>query len=111
MQSTLPVYAQKAGVNFYSIVVMQENSIYIGIIAGILTSVSLLPQLIKIIREKKAEAISYMMLIVLMLGISGWIYYGYLKSDLPIIVTNSFSLLVNILIIIFTIKYKNHPGK
>ncbi len=90
---------------------MQENSIYIGIIAGILTSVSLLPQLIKIIREKKAEAISYMMLIVLMLGISGWIYYGYLKSDLPIIVTNSFSLLVNILIIIFTIKYKNHPGK
>ena len=111
MQSTLPVYAQKAGVNFYSIVVMQENSIYIGIIAGILTSVSLLPQLIKIIREKNAEAISYMMLIVLMLGISGWIYYGYLKSDLPIIVTNSFSLLVNILIIIFTIKYKNHPGK
>lgn len=90
---------------------MQEYSIYIGIISGILTSVSLLPQLIKIIREKKAEAISYMMLIVLMLGISGWIYYGYLKSDLPIIVTNSFSLLVNILIIIFTIKYKNHPGK
>lgn len=95
---------------FYKYKFMQENSIYVGIIAGIFTSVSLLPQLIKIIREKKAEAISYFMLIILMIGISGWVYYGYLKSDLPIIITNSFSLLINILIIIFTIKYKQHPG-
>ena len=85
------------------------NPGYIGIIAGILTSMSLLPQLVKIIREKKAENISYGMLIVLVLGLSCWVWYGILREDLPIIVTNGFSVLVNSLVIFFTIKYK-HRG-
>ena len=82
------------------------NAAFVGIAAGVLTSISLLPQLIKIIREKKAEDISYFMLIILLLGLSCWVWYGILRDDLPIIVTNSFSLLVNTLVIIFTIRYK-----
>ena len=82
------------------------NPGYVGIIAGVLTSVSLLPQLIKIIREKKAQAISYFMLIILLLGLGCWVWYGILKNDLPIIVTNCFSFLINSLVIIFTVKYK-----
>lgn len=85
---------------------MQKYSLYIGIVAGICTAVSLLPQLIKIIREKKAENISFIMLFTLLVGIAGWIWYGLLKQDWPIVVTNSFSLLVNLFIIYFTFKYK-----
>ena len=84
------------------------NATYIGIAAGVLTSFSLLPQLIKIIREKKAEDISYFMLIILVLGLGTWIWYGALREDLPIILTNSFSLLINTLVIIFTIRYKEN---
>lgn len=83
-----------------------ENIEYIGLAAGICTSVSLLPQVIKIIKEKKAEAISYFMLAILIIGQATWIWYGIMKSDLPIILTNSISVLVNIIMIIFTIKYK-----
>jgi MtN3 and saliva related transmembrane protein len=83
-----------------------ENTEYIGIAAGICTSVSLLPQLIKIIKEKKADDISYFMLAILVTGLSGWVWYGCMKSDLPIILTNSFSVLVNLMVIFFTIKYK-----
>jgi MtN3 and saliva related transmembrane protein len=79
---------------------------YIGIGAGICTGISMLPQLIKIIKEKKADDISYLMLIVLMLGLCGWTWYGIIKTDYPIIITNCFSLLVNLLILIFTIRYK-----
>jgi len=79
---------------------------YVGIAAGICTSVSLLPQLIKIIREKKADNISWIMLFILIAGLSMWVWYGILKKDLPILITNSFSLLVNMLIIYFTGKYK-----
>jgi MtN3 and saliva related transmembrane protein len=85
------------------------NPGYVGIIAGILTSVSLLPQLIKIIREKKAENLSYGMLIVLLLGLGCWVWYGILREDWPIIATNSFSFLINFLVILVTVKYKNHP--
>jgi len=83
------------------------NKEILGIIAGIFTSVSLIPQLVKIIKEKKAENISYFMLAILMAGLIGWIWYGILKKDFPIISTNCFSFLVNVLMIIFTIKYKN----
>lgn len=83
---------------------MQEEIIGIG--AGICTSVSLLPQLIKLIREKKAENISLISFVVLLVGLGGWIVYGVMKEDMPIIFTNCFSFVVNLLVIIFSIKYK-----
>jgi MtN3 and saliva related transmembrane protein len=86
---------------------LNHYSQYIGIIAGILTGVSLLPQLLKIIKEKKANSISFGMLAVLLAGLCAWILYGVLKKDYPIIVTNSFSLLTNIVILILATKYKN----
>ena len=85
---------------------MEDYSLYIGIGAGIFTALSLLPQLFKIVKEKKADDISFFMLFILLLGLGGWIWYGILKNDYPIIITNGFSLLVNLLIIGFSIKYK-----
>lgn len=83
---------------------------YIGIVAGILTSISLLPQLVKIIKEKKAEDLSFLMLFVLLFGLGSWVWYGILREDLPIIVTNSFSFLINALVIGFTFKYKSQKS-
>jgi MtN3 and saliva related transmembrane protein len=85
---------------------MKDMSLYVGIGAGICTAVSLLPQLYKIMKKKKAEDISFFMLSILLAGIGGWIWYGVLKKDLPIIITNSFSFLINILIIIFSAVYR-----
>jgi len=89
---------------------MKQYATYIGIFAGICTCISLLPQLIKIIREKEAENLSYLMLFVLLIGVGGWIWYGVLIEDLPIIITNAISFVINVLVIIFTLKYKNNEG-
>lgn len=80
---------------------------WIGLVAGVLTATSLLPQVVKTLKEKKAEDVSMVMLFILMSGIILWIIYGIRRNDLPIISTNSFSLLVNITMIILRIKYKN----
>jgi MtN3 and saliva related transmembrane protein len=90
---------------------MNNYAQYIGIGAGICTAASLLPQLLKIVKEKKAEAISYGMLGTLLAGLAGWIWYGILKTDWPIIVTNCFSFVINILIIVFSAKYKKVKSK
>ena len=82
------------------------NEQIVGIGAGICTSVSLLPQLVKIIKEKKAENISLLTFVVLLIGLGGWIAYGIMKDDMPIIITNCFSFLVNSMIIFFSMKYK-----
>lgn len=79
---------------------------YIGLAAGICTGVSLLPQLFKIMKEKNADGISAGMLGVLMAGLALWVWYGCLKSDWPIIITNAFSLLVNITIMILLLVYR-----
>src|SRR4051812_14460541 len=83
-----------------------EMTEWIGITAGVFTATSMLPQVIKVFKEKKAEDISLLMLIVLLTGIALWIVYGSFKKDLPIIATNAFSLLVNLVLIVLRIKYK-----
>ncbi len=89
---------------------MSVPSAWIGIVSGIFTGVSLVPQLIKIIKTKKADNISYGMLAILITGLAGWVWYGVEKNDLPIIFTNAFAVLVNLLTIFFSIKYKNKAG-
>ncbi len=85
---------------------MEISTETVGIISGICTSVSMLPQLIKLIKEKESKDLSMGMLCVLIVGLAGWIYYGFLKKDAIIIVTNSFSFLVNCLTVFFGLKYK-----
>lgn len=78
----------------------------IGLAAGVCTAVSLLPQLIKIIREKRAEQLSLFYLFILLLGLGLWIAYGFLRSDLPIILTNIVSAILNIAVIVLSIRYR-----
>ncbi len=79
---------------------------WVGTIAGICTGISLLPQFFKLIKEKTADVISLVYLIILHVGLALWIYYGVLQEDYPIILTNAFSIVVNIAIIVLIIKYR-----
>ena len=79
----------------------------LGLVAGLLTSTSLLPQLIKTYKEKKAGDVSFFMLIVLLAGVLLWIYYGILKDDIPIIATNCVSVVLNIAVTVLKLKYKS----
>lgn len=78
----------------------------VGLAAGICTSTSLLPQLFKLLKHKKAEDISLFYLIILFIGLGLWIWYGVLRDDIPILVTNGFSLVINGIVIILGIRYK-----
>lgn len=85
-----------------------SNPLLFGITAGVLTCVAMVPQLVKIIKNKKAEDVSMGMLAVLIMGGLTWVYYGILKKDAPVLITNSFSVLVNMAILGFSSKYKKH---
>jgi MtN3 and saliva related transmembrane protein len=78
-----------------------------GIAASALTATSLIPQLYKIIRDKKADDISFGMLLVLFAGLCLWVTYGILRADAIIVVANAISLLVNICVFILSVKYKS----
>jgi MtN3 and saliva related transmembrane protein len=80
----------------------------VGTTASVFTGIALLPQLVKVIREKNADGISYLMLMSLFIGLSCWIWYGIIKHDPIIIISNAFSLLINLTIFILSIRYKKH---
>lgn len=78
----------------------------LGFVAGALTAISMLPQLIKTLKLKKAEEVSVLMLVVLITGVSLWLFYGVLKKDWPIVITNATSLLINLIMMTLRIIYR-----
>jgi len=79
----------------------------IGVGASCFTATALIPQLIKLLKEKKSGSVSVVMLCVFFTGLGLWIYYGVLKSDWIIIISNGFALVINVWIGVLTIHYKN----
>ncbi|WP_207425491.1 SemiSWEET family sugar transporter [Pedobacter sp. SYSU D00535] len=87
---------------------MKINNEVIGLVAGILTASSMLPQLIKTLKKKEADDISPFMVIILIVGTGLWSYYGVLRDDLPIIITNAFSCLLNSIMLILKFRYSRN---
>lgn len=77
---------------------MDQN--ILGLIAGGITSVAMLPQLIKVLKYKDVEDLSLLMILSLIVGLSLWVWYGFLNDELPIILSNAFAVLVNICLLI-----------
>lgn len=66
----------------------------------------MLPQLIRIIKEKSAGNLSLLTLGVLLTGLCLWVAYGAVKPDVPVIITNAVASVITLLTIIFTIIYR-----
>ena len=79
----------------------------IGITAGILTSISMLPHLLKVIKEKTVEDLSLPMIIILITGLSLWVWYGIIKNELPIIFSNAFAVIVNLFLLSYYLRFKD----
>jgi MtN3 and saliva related transmembrane protein len=92
--------------SLYHVYQIMNQTTWIGLIASILTTLAAVPQLIKICKEKKAENISLMWVVILFLGLCAWIYYGILKKDIIIFVSNTIAALINAGIAVSTIRYK-----
>jgi MtN3 and saliva related transmembrane protein len=77
----------------------------IGIIAGIATTGSFIPQAYKVFKTKRTHDLSTGMFILLISGIIMWIIYGLLYKALPIIAANSVTLVLAIYIFVMKIKH------
>jgi len=78
----------------------------LGVFAGVLTTIAFLPQVLKIWRTKSTGDISLAMLVTFIMGISVWLVYGVLIRSLPIILANSVTLVLTVVILCFKLRYK-----
>ena len=75
----------------------------IGFIAAFCTTVSFIPQIIKLIKTKQVRDISLFMYIVLLIGILLWLIYGIFIKDNPVIIANVLGSIFCFIILIYRI--------
>lgn len=77
----------------------------LGLSAGFLTTISFVPQVVKIWRSKSAADISTSMFALFSLGLILWLIYGFYLQSLPIILANSITLVLTAIILILKYHY------
>ena len=80
-----------------------------SVLAGIFTTIAVIPQIVKALKTHKVKDISPIFFSILLVGVGLWTYYGILKNDLPIIITNGISFVLNgcMLLLYFTSNKEN----
>jgi MtN3 and saliva related transmembrane protein len=78
----------------------------IGLMAGFLTTISFLPQVIKTWRSQSAKDISLGMFLSFCIGVLLWLIYGILQKDIVIIISNAVTLILAGTILFFKLTYK-----
>lgn len=78
----------------------------VGYAGGVLSSISFLPQVIKIWRTRSAKDLSMLTLLFLTGNISLWLTYGILIGSTPLWLTNAIVLAMVLCLIYFKIIFK-----
>ena len=79
----------------------------LGLMAGGLTTVAFLPQVIKTWKSKSAKDLSLAMFFVFALGTLLWLIYGIFIQQLPIILANSITLALASVLLYFKLRFKD----
>jgi MtN3 and saliva related transmembrane protein len=82
----------------------------IGLVAAICTTASYYPQLRKCWETGSAGDLSLKMFLTLAAGVALWVVYGFLKSDIIIIIANAVSLALLLGILYFKFRERASPA-
>ncbi len=77
----------------------------IGIIAGSLTTIAFLPQVIHVLKTKSTEDISLGMYVVFTSGVVFWLIYGILLGAWPVIIANVVTFILALIVLVLKLRY------
>lgn len=82
----------------------------LGMVAGSISAITFLPQVIKTWRTKSADDISLLMFFFATTSVIMWLVYGIVKESIPIIYTNSLVLICSLIMLYFKFRFsKKRP--
>ncbi|MFN2637269.1 MAG: SemiSWEET family sugar transporter [Gemmatimonadaceae bacterium] len=79
---------------------------YLGYLAGFLTVLSFLPQVIRTWRTKRTGDLSMGMFAIIITASVLWIVYGAIATDWPIILTNTGMIALNGALVTAKVRYR-----
>jgi len=80
----------------------------LGLLAGSLTTIAFLPQVIKTWKSRSAKDLSLGMFSIFTLGVALWLAYGILVNDLPVILANAVTLVLASTLLFFKLRWKHN---
>jgi MtN3 and saliva related transmembrane protein len=78
---------------------------WIGSTAAVCTTLSFLPQLVRVWRRKSASDISLTMFLLFSFGVACWLVYGLGLGSAPIVAANAVTLVLALAILALKIRY------
>ena len=72
---------------------------WFGTAAAVLSTAAFIPQLLKTWKTKKAEDVSYALLVAFCSGCFCWVIYGYLIQAYAVLIANTITLSLNLAIL------------
>ncbi|MEM6261793.1 MAG: SemiSWEET transporter [Bacteroidota bacterium] len=78
----------------------------IGFLAGVLTTISFLPQVIKTWKSRSAKDLSLGMFSIFCTGVLLWLVYGLLTSNGPVVMANLMTLILAGTILVFKLVFR-----
>lgn len=76
----------------------------IGFMAATCTTISFIPQVLRILKTRDTKGISLSMYSIFTVGVACWLIYGCFLGSLPIILANAVTLILALTILVFKIK-------
>jgi MtN3 and saliva related transmembrane protein len=77
----------------------------VGALAGILTTIAFIPQVVKTWRSHSAEDISLFMFLLFSTGVALWLVYGIAIASVPVIAANAITLILALSILVLKVRY------
>ncbi|MBN2453258.1 MAG: SemiSWEET transporter [Candidatus Omnitrophica bacterium] len=78
----------------------------VATIAAVCTTVSFLPQVMRVHRTRHTKDLSLPMYVIFSFGVLLWAYYGYLSDSWPIILANSITFVFSAYILAMKIRFR-----
>ena len=85
-----------------------QDWLILGLVAGLLTTIGFVPQIIKSLSTRKMDEVSFLMPLLLCAGMFLWLLYGLVNDDMAIVLWNAIALVLNMCLIGLKVHYCNH---
>jgi len=76
----------------------------LGTAAALLTSISFIPQVIKILKTRNTSGISLIMYALFVTGVACWLVWGILLEQTPVVLANAATLILSSAVLLLKIR-------
>jgi MtN3 and saliva related transmembrane protein len=78
---------------------------WLGHVAGTLTTLAFVPQVVRVLRTRQTRDISLAMFLLFVIGVALWLVYGLQVGAVPVVLANGATLVLALVILVCKLRF------